>query len=303
MYKQKDSGKGEVMLQSQKEIDIENQESGLWDLIEGSNVNSEHTRFTRYFLIDYENVNREGLNGITKLSENDCVRIYYSNAAETLTFGLHRRINLSKAHFDYIKVQIPIKNAADCQILFDIRDLSKKNRTAEYFIVSKDSDFDKAVEGFRACSLNVRKVQQVCKLLARPDETKEKEKEQSQNQDLKKEETAKNKTAPRARRKKQEAVKSTTAVAKNSKVQTKDVKKADKKKGTQTPRENQIRSFFGQYFKEKVYTDKKEEIIEVLLHAKSRMQVNNGLTKLYKSETVGPMMKTLRPIIKELPGK
>ncbi|MDY4017536.1 MAG: NYN domain-containing protein, partial [Ruminococcus callidus] len=31
----------------------------------------------RCFFVDYENVNRVGLNGILKLSETDCVRIYY----------------------------------------------------------------------------------------------------------------------------------------------------------------------------------------------------------------------------------
>lgn len=70
--------------------------------------------FIRYFFVDYENVNRGGLNGIVKLSGEDCVRIYYSETAETLTFGLHRRIIASRAHFDYIKVQMPIKNAVDC---------------------------------------------------------------------------------------------------------------------------------------------------------------------------------------------
>lgn len=48
--------------------------------------------YKRYFFVDYENVNRDGMNGIVKLSDKDCVRVYYSDAAETLTFGLHRRI-------------------------------------------------------------------------------------------------------------------------------------------------------------------------------------------------------------------
>ena len=42
--------------------------------------------YKRYFFVDYENVNRDGMNGIVKLSDKDCVRVYYSDAAETLTF-------------------------------------------------------------------------------------------------------------------------------------------------------------------------------------------------------------------------
>lgn len=120
-------------------------------------------KYARYFLVDYENVNRDGMNGIVKLAAEDCVRIYYSEAAATLTFGLHRRINASRANFDYIKVEIPIKNAVDCQILFDIRDIAKVNRTAEFFIVSKDTDFDNAISDFRGHGLKVAKIPEICK--------------------------------------------------------------------------------------------------------------------------------------------
>lgn len=154
-----------------EELHMDMQEPNYWDWVERYNGKcdddiescEEDIEFTRYFFVDYENVNRDGLNGITKLSEEDCVRIYYSESAETLTFGLHRRINASKAHFDYIKVQMPIKNAVDCQILFDIRDITKANRNAEYFIVSKDTDFDKAIEEFNAHNLKVKKVLEICK--------------------------------------------------------------------------------------------------------------------------------------------
>ena len=60
----------------------------------------------------------------------------YSEAAETLSFGLHKRINESEAHFDYRKVQMPIKNAVDCRILFDLENLlavDKKN--ISYFLL------------------------------------------------------------------------------------------------------------------------------------------------------------------------
>ncbi|MDD6085909.1 MAG: hypothetical protein PUB76_08065 [Oscillospiraceae bacterium] len=30
----------------------------------------------KYFFIDYENVNKDGLNGISHLDKSDCVRIY-----------------------------------------------------------------------------------------------------------------------------------------------------------------------------------------------------------------------------------
>lgn len=69
-------------------------------------------------------------------------------------------------------------------------------------------------------------------------------------------------------------------------------------------RECQVRSFFGQHFKKKIYVDKKEEIISVILNAKTRQQINNGLLKLYSDgNTVKDIYRTLQPLIKDLPGK
>lgn len=245
------------------ELYMEMQEPGFWDWVES--LNSKYSadedevlekEYKRYFFVDYENVNRDGLNGITKLTETDCVRIYYSNAAETLTFGLHRRINASKAHFDYIKVQIPIKNAVDCQILFDIRDFAKEQRKAEYFIVSKDSDFDQAVETFKANQIKVKKVVEICQLAG--------------NQ---------------------------KSASNSSNTKNKNVL-SDKDR-----QETQIRSFFEEHFKEKEYTAKEEEIVQLLLESKNRQQINNGLLKIFRNNKVGAIYKRLKPLIKDLPGR
>lgn len=58
--------------------------------------NNRGDNLKRYFLVDYENVNRDGLNGVTKLSEEDCVRIYYSESAQTMTFVIFFIVSLFK---------------------------------------------------------------------------------------------------------------------------------------------------------------------------------------------------------------
>lgn len=69
-------------------------------------------------------------------------------------------------------------------------------------------------------------------------------------------------------------------------------------------REAQIRSFFGKHFKKKIYVDSKEEIIQVILNAKSKQEVNNGLLKLYADgNVVSHIYKTVQPLIAELPGR
>ena len=75
-------------------------------------------------------------------------------------------------------------------------------------------------------------------------------------------------------------------------------------KNKDTKRESRVRSFFGQHFKKKVYTDCKEEIIQTILNAESKQQVNNGLLELYTDgEVVSHIYKVVQPLIKELPGK
>ncbi|MDO5147556.1 MAG: PIN domain-containing protein [Eubacteriales bacterium] len=77
---------------------------------------------------------------------------------------------------------------------------------------------------------------------------------------------------------------------------------AQRSKGTK--RESKVRAFFGQHFKKKIYVDKKESIISILIHAKSKQQVNNELMKLYSDHsTVRHIYRTVRPLLEELPGK
>lgn len=209
-------------------------------------MNDDINGHRRYFLVDYENVNRDGLVGVEHLSKRDDVLIYYSESAETLSFGLHKRMNKSEAHFVYRKVRIPIKNAVDCRLLFDLEILLKEDKEAEYIIVSRDSDFDNAIEMFVSNQYNVKK---------RPKIGEESE-------------------------------------------------AAKKKPSKMNQREARTRSFYGQHFREEKYKEHKEEIIQAILKAKTKQQVNNNLTALFRSgEIVRDIYKKLKPLIKDLPGK
>jgi hypothetical protein len=145
-----------------EEANKNNQNADSLKWVEYSNSTGEIS-YKRYFFVDYENVNRDGLNGITKLTSDDCVRIYYSEAADTLTFGLHRRINESSANFEYIKIQMPIKNAVDCKIAFDIIDIANMSKKSEFYIISNDNDYDKAIDSFKVHKINVKRIPEICK--------------------------------------------------------------------------------------------------------------------------------------------
>ena len=94
------------------------------------------------YLIDYENVSKDGLNGVTRLTENDRVIIFYSERADRMTFGLHRRLNATKATIEYKKVEVGGHNALDFQLATYLGFLIAENSKEEYCVVSNDRGFE-----------------------------------------------------------------------------------------------------------------------------------------------------------------
>lgn len=93
------------------------------------------------YLVDYENVKKDGLNGIDKLNKGDRVYIFYSENADTLTFELHKKINESDARIDFQRVEVGTKNALDFQLSTLLGYLVASSRQEEYFIVTNDNGF------------------------------------------------------------------------------------------------------------------------------------------------------------------
>ncbi len=130
----------------------------------------------RFFFVDMENVHKSGLKGIGELTSKDVVRVYYGNPLETLTLDMHRQIVESKAKFEYILVEIRIKNAADMMILMDLKELSKKYDKAEYIIISNDTDFDETIAELQSRKVKVKKMT----MINGHEDTKKEEKVRSQ---------------------------------------------------------------------------------------------------------------------------
>ena len=97
-----------------------------------------------YYLVDYENVNKDGLNGVSKLEKNDVVCIFYTEKADRLSFGLHRRLNETSANVIYKKVTPDSKNSLDFQLSSYLGYIINENSKSQYdyFIVSKDKGFE-----------------------------------------------------------------------------------------------------------------------------------------------------------------
>ncbi|MBO6207990.1 MAG: NYN domain-containing protein [Lachnospiraceae bacterium] len=120
----------------------------------------------RIFYIDFENVKDRGLNGIAKLDAKDVVRIYYSEDANKMTFGTHRRIIESPAKFEYVRMRKDmkgVKNALDVILMNDLSDRMIEEKNAEYFIVSDDGDFDNYIQEKQKRKISINKIPEVCK--------------------------------------------------------------------------------------------------------------------------------------------
>ena len=99
-----------------------------------------------FYLVDYENVNTEGMQGVELLSAVDEVIIFYSHYADRLTFDLHQRINLSQAAVQYIKVDACKKNGLDFQLVTYLGYLIARTPESNFYIVSKDNGFQSVVQ-------------------------------------------------------------------------------------------------------------------------------------------------------------
>ncbi len=102
----------------------------------------------RCFLIDYENVDTPGLNGLSKLKKGDIVYIFYSERHSRLTFGLHRRINDATEKgvlFYYHKTTSNQKNALDFELINELENILPNDKKASYYIISKDKGYNKHI--------------------------------------------------------------------------------------------------------------------------------------------------------------
>lgn len=118
-----------------------------------------------YYLVDYENVKTQGLNGVNKLPKEDVVCIFYSENADNLTFGLHRRLNESKANIIFQKVEVGHKNALDFQLSSYLGYIIHENLDTpyEYYIVTKDKGYESLANYWKKRKINVSLVVDVAK--------------------------------------------------------------------------------------------------------------------------------------------
>lgn len=107
------------------------------------------------YLIDYENVKLAGLKGIESLQSDDVVFLFYSENANTLTFSMHKKINLCPAQFNLTEVKTGKANALDFQLVTYLGYLIAMAPKNNYYVVSQDKGFKSACTFWKDRGLNV----------------------------------------------------------------------------------------------------------------------------------------------------
>lgn len=99
----------------------------------------------RLFLIDYENVNSSGLLGIGQVSPDDRVILFYSQAANTLSFEIMDEMMSANIVPERICLSRTGKNALDFQLVTFLGYLVAQKKADEYFIISCDAGYQSAI--------------------------------------------------------------------------------------------------------------------------------------------------------------
>lgn len=231
----------------------------------------------KFYLVDFENVHDKGLKNISTLTKTDHVHIFYTENAKNINLDIFRA-----KEPDIVVHKVPVrKQSLDMHLVSYLGYLLGNNegKTCSYVIVSKDKDYDNIIAFWLENGKGIKNISR--------------EQEIPGNNVVNQKKTT-------------VSVAAATTQTINSRINAGMANKLSgpSKSRVATKRELQVRSFFGQHFRKKIYVDKKEEIIRIVLRATTRQQVNNELMKLYRNgNLVKEIIEILQPLIEDLPGK
>jgi hypothetical protein len=103
------------------------------------------------FLVDYENVNKDGLDGIGKLTETDVVCIFFGSNNPNVPVEVYSESVKSSATIMVKSANKCGKNYVDMQMATYVGTLISQNAgVTEYVFISKDRDFSAVVDFWKA---------------------------------------------------------------------------------------------------------------------------------------------------------
>lgn len=111
------------------------------------------------YLVDFENVHDDGLEGIKGLTDADKVIIFYGTQIKSIPFDRHVELMNTKAHVEYFKTKKIAKNYLDFQLTSHLGYLIGKGEKGAVHIISKDTGYDSVVDYWKGYGIKIdRKV-------------------------------------------------------------------------------------------------------------------------------------------------
>ena len=114
------------------------------------------------YLVDYENVYIDGLQGLELLTDADELHIFYTQNRCGLTFRLYEQLISCRAEVKLNEVSAslknsdPVKNALDIQLMMYVGYLIGSEKAEHIYIVSKDKDFQLGTDFYERFLQNER---------------------------------------------------------------------------------------------------------------------------------------------------
>lgn len=102
-----------------------------------------------YFLVDYENVNEGGLEGLQFLNEEDEVFLFYSENANSMTKASMDCLNSGRFACHYYKLAAAHKNALDFCLATEVGRLIAEG-SSKVIIISKDQGFRAVIDYWKS---------------------------------------------------------------------------------------------------------------------------------------------------------
>lgn len=111
-----------------------------------------------YFLVDHENVNNSGYQGVEYLLPEDTIEIFYSESSKNIHNGIFRLIKDSGCDIKICKLKQVRKNALDFYIVSRLGELIGSGYQGNSAIISGDHGFKSVQEYWRNCTKHKRRI-------------------------------------------------------------------------------------------------------------------------------------------------
>ncbi len=102
-----------------------------------------------YFILDYENVNYNGLEGTEYLEEGDTVSIFYGPKTNQILTYRVKDIENARCNFEICKLKNVGKNGLDFYIASKVGEIYATDREAKVAIISADKGFQAVLDYWR----------------------------------------------------------------------------------------------------------------------------------------------------------